>query len=767
MTKVNVYALSMISLALAGCGSDESVNQPGTVSVSGLAKEGEVLTATATDPDGIDQSSLTYRWLVDGVQIPGATSSSFTLTAEQAGEQVYASVIYTDNRGLREAHTSAPTAEVEALPVNFAGSLSISGSPTVGQTLEAIVSDENGVAGEILYTWFANGETLEGQTTNTLALTDANLGQTITVSASYSDDQGFEESLTSEQTTPVQSDAVNTEAILSIDNAGILEVGSAVTATLIDPNGTSGATFVWMADDDIIEDQTASTFVLDASLTGKTLSVSTEYTDDNGYAESASATATGVVHSVVVNGLSDLAEAVLNLEDNAVVGLDQGNYDGSDTLNNAVTLSANNTRLVLIQGAEVTFSGNLCIHIAGNDNLVDGLTFTGINLLSDSECAGNGPSSIYITGNNNVFSNNTVTDESLSHGLDNFSWIGLKGLNNTITRNAFSDSTGQKVRTTGGVITIYNNSEVDDQEGHTISYNHFKDFGDGGSDDSRNSSAYMIQIGRSTGSSSQEPGLNTIEFNLFTDVNLDRRYMRVQSGDNIIRNNTFLDGSGMIALEDGNRNTVANNIFINTLGDNSDDGGVSYGPYGHTITNNYIAGLRTTSGDRAGLYANSDVLDNSGNSSATPAVVIVSNNTLLNSREAIEFASKECLDSANPVAFLVDFDNNLIANGETGASAGNEGNGAGREAIQDDCELDSASDFDGNHVYSAVLTNSGGSFFELFPNASNNLVGTEGAADLGMDAEGLLFGQNTDAGKGADTSQLVLLTEDDVGPGSQ
>ena len=766
MKQFHYLSLGAICLAMTGCGSDEAANQLGSVSVTGTAKEGETLTATVSDPDGVEQSTLRYQWVVDGAAIDGATSSTYTLTVNEANERVYVSVVYTDSRGFQESHTSDLTDVVEALPINFPGTLTIAGAATVNETLEAVIVDDNGVMGAVTYQWMADGVAIDGATSSSYALTNANLGQAISVSASYTDDEGFAESLVSDATAAVQSDAVNTVATLTIDNSDTLVVGDVITANLVDPNGTSNAVFVWTADGSVIDGQSTASFTLDASHVGLTLAVSTDYTDDNGYEESVSAEASGVVHSAVVNSLAELATASASLEAGAVVGLNAGDYDSSDVATNEINIAADNVRLVKVNDADVVFSGNLCIQVSGSGSTISGFAFEDINLLTDSACAGNGPSAIYLSGDNITFSENTITNEAASHGLDDFSWIGVKGLNNTITRNAFTDATGQKVVTKGGVITIYNNSTADDQEGHTISYNLFKDFGPGSENDSRNSSAYMIQVGRSTGSSSQEDGLNTIEFNLFTNVNLDRRYMRVQSGENTIRNNTFLDGSGMIALEDGNNNTVTNNIFINTIGDNPDDGGVSYGPYGHTITNNYIAGLRTTSGDRGGLYANSDVLDNSGNSSGTPAVVTVANNTILNSREAIEFASKECQDADNPVAFLVDFDNNLVANGETGALTGNESNGAGREAIQDDCAIDPSSDFDGNHIYSAVLTNSGGAFFELYTGAADNVVGAEAGADIVADTNGLWMGQNADAGKGADTSQLILLTEADVGPGS-
>jgi Ca2+-binding RTX toxin-like protein len=60
-------------------------NPTGSVTISGTATQGQVLTASnnLTDADGL--GTISYQWLADGTNISGATSTTFTLTQAQVG----------------------------------------------------------------------------------------------------------------------------------------------------------------------------------------------------------------------------------------------------------------------------------------------------------------------------------------------------------------------------------------------------------------------------------------------------------------------------------------------------------------------------------------------------------------------------------------------------------------------------------------------------------------------------------------------------------
>lgn len=84
------------------------------------------------------------------------------------------------------------------------GDVTISGTETQGETLTAShrLADADGL-GTISYQWQADGADIAGETNGTLVLTQAHVGKTISVKASYTDAGGTAESKTSAATTAV------------------------------------------------------------------------------------------------------------------------------------------------------------------------------------------------------------------------------------------------------------------------------------------------------------------------------------------------------------------------------------------------------------------------------------------------------------------------------------------------------------------------------------------------------------------------------------
>ena len=102
-----VFLCAVVVAVLAGCSSDRD-NIPlvqgsnGAASISGNAVVGQTLSASISDPDGIQAGTESYQWYSDGDAIPGATAATYTLTSEEGGEDVTVVVRYTDNGSLRE-----------------------------------------------------------------------------------------------------------------------------------------------------------------------------------------------------------------------------------------------------------------------------------------------------------------------------------------------------------------------------------------------------------------------------------------------------------------------------------------------------------------------------------------------------------------------------------------------------------------------------------------------------------------------------------------
>ena len=88
--------------------------------ITGAAQVGETLTADTTgisDDDGLDSATFSYQWLADDAEINGATASSYTLVAADAGKAIKVRVSFTDDAGNDEQLTSAVTAAVVKLPL--------------------------------------------------------------------------------------------------------------------------------------------------------------------------------------------------------------------------------------------------------------------------------------------------------------------------------------------------------------------------------------------------------------------------------------------------------------------------------------------------------------------------------------------------------------------------------------------------------------------------------------------------------------------------
>ena len=81
---------------------------------------GETLTASTSgisDSDGLTNASFTYQWLADDTAISGATTSTYTPVAGDAGKAIKVAVSFTDDAGNAETLTSAATTAVTQPPL--------------------------------------------------------------------------------------------------------------------------------------------------------------------------------------------------------------------------------------------------------------------------------------------------------------------------------------------------------------------------------------------------------------------------------------------------------------------------------------------------------------------------------------------------------------------------------------------------------------------------------------------------------------------------
>ena len=115
------FSEDVTSAATGNIADIPPTDSAGTVSISGTAQVGQVLSAAITDANGVTAANVTYEWRRDDVAISGASTSSYTLVAADEGTAISVNVVYTDDDGFDTDVTSAPTSNVTAAPVSFSG----------------------------------------------------------------------------------------------------------------------------------------------------------------------------------------------------------------------------------------------------------------------------------------------------------------------------------------------------------------------------------------------------------------------------------------------------------------------------------------------------------------------------------------------------------------------------------------------------------------------------------------------------------------------
>ncbi|HWT51939.1 MAG TPA: hypothetical protein VN113_07140 [Caulobacter sp.] len=271
----------------------------GSVTIGGTATQGQVLTASHTLADADGLGTVSYQWKADGTNIAGATNATLTLTESQVGKLITVVASYTDGLGASESVSSSATSAVANVNDAPTGSVTISGTATQGQTLTAAntLADADGL-GTVSYQWKAGGTNIAGATASTYVLTEAEVGKTITVVASYTDGHGAAETSASAATASIAN--VNDAPTGSVTISGVATQGQTLTAanTLGDADGLGTISYQWKADGTNIAGATASTLVIGQAQVGKVITVTASYTDGHGAAESSVSAGTASVTNV-------------------------------------------------------------------------------------------------------------------------------------------------------------------------------------------------------------------------------------------------------------------------------------------------------------------------------------------------------------------------------------------------------------------------------------------------------------------------------------
>ena len=185
------------------------------------------------------------NFVVGDITVTNATLSSFSGSADSYSVTVTPQTVGTDvtlqiNAGVAEdaAGNQNTASALVTVATNHVGEVTIDGNAIEGRTLTAIVTDDDGISGAITYQWLSGGNPV-GSNSDSYTLQSADVGNTITVNATYTDDLSTAEDITSAATAVVisiqqhaldriSSTAGNTgNATITVDdylNAGVTSV---------------------------------------------------------------------------------------------------------------------------------------------------------------------------------------------------------------------------------------------------------------------------------------------------------------------------------------------------------------------------------------------------------------------------------------------------------------------------------------------------------------------------------------------------------------
>jgi Ca2+-binding RTX toxin-like protein len=299
----------------AGTASIANVNDAptGAVSVTGTTTEDQVLTAdTSTLADADALGTLSYDWqrkvgVGSFVSIGAADQATYTLGDADVGATIRVVVSYTDQQLTAETVTSTATASIAAVDDAPTGAVTISGTTTEDQVLTAdpsAVADADGL-GTFHYQWQHNvgsGYVDVGADQATYTLGDGDVGGTVRVKVSYTDGQGFTDTVTSAGTASIANvNDAPTGAVTVTGTTTEDQVLTADTSTLADADVLGTLHYQWQHNVgsgyvDVGADQ--ATYTLGDGDVGGTVRVKVSYTDQQLTAETVTSAGTPSIAGV-------------------------------------------------------------------------------------------------------------------------------------------------------------------------------------------------------------------------------------------------------------------------------------------------------------------------------------------------------------------------------------------------------------------------------------------------------------------------------------
>jgi hypothetical protein len=287
--------------------------------LSGTATENAALTYTLEPPTS-NATSQAWESSTDGTTwtpIPGATNASFTPGDAEVGKSLRV-VVQVNEDGTPTTATGTTAAVVAAVNDTPVSTLAIAGTAKVGEilALSGDITDADGYqSGDATYQWqVANGTggyaDIAGATAETFTLTQAQEGRAVRAVASYTDGQGFDETIELAPTAAVAAAGTGTGAngppTGTLTITGTARQGETLTSEdlVSDPQGaTGGRSYQWQTQAAAngpwtnIDGATGESLRLGQNVVGSSMRLVVSFTDDAGNPETFASAGTAVVEN--------------------------------------------------------------------------------------------------------------------------------------------------------------------------------------------------------------------------------------------------------------------------------------------------------------------------------------------------------------------------------------------------------------------------------------------------------------------------------------
>jgi subtilisin family serine protease len=289
---------AVVSAASAPTATVPSARPVNTVrpAIGGTARRGSTLTGTTGTWSGIG-NSYAYQWQRDGMNIPGATSLTYTLAVADVGATVRL-LVTADNPEGSASQASTPTGAVAGDGPANSVPPTIAGTAQRGATLTASAGTWTGIDNTYAYQWQRDGTNVPDATGATYALTADDVGKAVRVLVTAANPEG------SAGRASAATAAVRTAPPV---NTGLPTItGAAVRTSLLTVSqgtwGGAGNTYAYQWQQDAgsgysdVPGATGTTYVLGVADVGKRFRVRVTATNADA-AVAATSLATGVVQA--------------------------------------------------------------------------------------------------------------------------------------------------------------------------------------------------------------------------------------------------------------------------------------------------------------------------------------------------------------------------------------------------------------------------------------------------------------------------------------